>query len=82
MINVVKMLGYFLERVEYLYIMVQEMSLKKTDGVILTLSKTSPDFYVSAIQDFIKHSRKWRNCSTGAIYPFPTVFSTHLKNFL
>ena len=46
----------------------------------LTLSQTSPGFYVSAIQDFLKHCGKRRNCSYGAISPFPTVFSTLLEN--
>ena len=57
----------------------------RTDGVIvwgLTLSQTSPGFYVSAVQVIWKHCGKRRNCSWRAISPFPTVFSTHLKNFL
>ena len=29
----------------------------------LTLSQTSPGFYVSAVQVDGKHSGKWRNCS-------------------
>ena len=41
----------------------------------LTLSQTSPGFYMSAVQVLWKHSL-W------AISPFPTVFSTRLKNFL
>ena len=48
----------------------------------LTLSQTSPGFYVSAVQVFLKHSGKRRNCSLRAISPFPTVFSTHLERFL
>ena len=46
---------------------------------ILTLSQTSFDFYVSAVQVFWKHSGKRRNCSLRTISPFPTVFSTHLR---
>ena len=30
---------------------------------LLTLSQTSPGFYVSAVQVFWKHCRKRRNCS-------------------
>ena len=45
-------------------------------------SQTSPGFYVSAVQVFWKHCGKRRNCSWRAISPFPTVFSTHLENFL
>ena len=48
----------------------------------LTLSQTSPGFYVSAAQVFWKHCGKRRNCSQRAISPFPAVFSTHLENFL
>ena len=48
----------------------------------LTLSQKSPGFYVSAVQAFWKHCGKRRNCSWRAISPFPTVFSTCLKNFL
>ena len=48
----------------------------------LTLSKTSPGFYVSAVQVFWKHCGKRRNCSYWAISPFPTVFYTHLDDFL
>ena len=49
---------------------------------MLTLSQTSPDFYVSAVEVFWKHCGKRRNCSWRAISPFPTVFSTHLENYL
>ena len=49
---------------------------------ILTLSQTSSEFYVSAVQVFWKHGGKRRNCSWRANSPFPTVFSTCLKNFL
>ena len=48
----------------------------------LSLSQTSPGFYVSAVQVFWKHCGKRRNCSYRAISPFHTVFSTCLKNFL
>ena len=48
----------------------------------LTLSQTSPGFYVSAVQVFWKHCEKTRNCSLWAISPFLTVFSNQLKNFI
>ena len=48
----------------------------------LTLSQTSPVFYVSAVQIFWKHCGKRRNCSWQAISSFPTVFSFRLKNRL
>ena len=51
-------------------------------GFFLTLSQTSPGFYVSAVQVFWKHCGKRRNCSWWAISPFPTVFSTVWMNFL
>ena len=51
-------------------------------GDWLTLSQTSPCFYVSAVQVFWKHWGKRRNCSSRAISPFPTLFSTCLDNFL
>ena len=50
--------------------------------ILLTLSQTSPGFYVSAVNVFWKHCGKRRNCLLQAISPFPTVFSTHLENFL
>ena len=40
----------------------------------LTLSQTSPGFYVSAVQIFWKHCRKRRNCSLRTISPFPHSF--------
>ena len=43
----------------------------------LTLSETSPGFYVSAVKVFWKHCGKRRNCSLWALSPFPTLFSTH-----
>ena len=49
---------------------------------MLSLSQTSPGFYVSVVQVFRKHCGKRINCSYRAIYPFPTVFSAHLKNSL
>ena len=48
----------------------------------LTLSQTSPGFYVSVVQGFRKHCGKRRNCSVRAISLFPTVFSNPLGNFL
>ena len=48
----------------------------------LTLSQTSPGFYMSAVQVFLKHCGKRRNCRKRAISPFPTVFSTCLKSCL
>ena len=47
-----------------------------------TLSQTSPGFYVFAVQVSWKHLGKRRNYSKWVISPFPTVFSTHLENFL
>ena len=41
----------------------------------------SPGFYMSAVQGFSKHFRQRRQCSLRAMSPFPTVFSTCLKNF-
>ena len=37
----------------------------------LTLSKTSPCFYVSAVQVFRKHCGKRRNCMLRAVSPYP-----------
>ena len=54
----------------------------KFGAVCLTLSQTSPGFYVSAVKVFWKHCGKRRNCSWRAISPFPTVFSTRLETFL
>ena len=48
----------------------------------LTLPQTSPGFYLFAVQVFRKHCGKRRNCSSRAISPFATVFSTRIKNFL
>ena len=48
----------------------------------LTLSQTSPGFYLPAVQVSWKHCGKRRNCSQRAISPFPTVFSTRLESFL
>ena len=53
-----------------------------TKSCYLTLSQTSPGFYVSAVQIFRKHCGKRRNCSQRAISPFPTAFSTLLENLL
>ena len=54
----------------------------KENTYVLTLSQTSPGFYVSAGQVLWKQCGKRRNCSWRAISPFPTVFSTRLGNFL
>ena len=58
--------------------------LKKTEGILphLTLSQTRPFFFMPAVQVFWKHWGERRNCSYRAISPFPTMFSTLLKNFL
>ena len=45
-----------------------------------TLSQTSLCFHMFALHVFRKHCWKRRNCSSWAISPFPTVFSTHLEN--
>ena len=45
-------------------------------SVQLTLSQTSPGFYMSAVQVFLKHYGKRRNCSQPAISPVPTTFLT------
>ena len=37
---------------------------------------------MSAAQVFRKHCEQRRNCSSQAVSPFPTVFSTHLEKFL
>ena len=49
---------------------------------VITLSQTSPDFYVCAVQAFWKHCRKRRNCPSRAISHFPTMFYVRLENFL
>ena len=51
-------------------------------GNSFTFSHTSPAFYVSAVQVFLKHCGKRRNCSLRAICPFPTVFSNPLENIM
>ena len=43
-----------------------------------SLSQTSPGFYMSTVQVFWKYCWKRRNCSSRAISPFPTLFSTSL----
>ena len=53
-----------------------------TCKLMLILSQTSPGFYMSAEQVFLKHCGKRGNCLLQAISPFPTVVSTHLKNVL
>ena len=50
--------------------------------VELNLSQISLGFYMFAVQVFRKQCGIRRNCSFQAISPYPTVFSTHLKNFL
>ena len=47
----------------------------------LTLFQTNPGFHVYAVQVFLKHCGKRKNCSLRAISAFPPVFSTHLENF-
>ena len=47
--------------------------------LFLILSRTSPGFYLLAVQVFGKHNGKRRK---GEISPFPTVFFTGLENFL
>ena len=42
----------------------------------LTLSQTSPGFYMSAGKSFENTAGK------GEISPFPTLFSTHLEDIL
>ena len=49
---------------------------------IITLSQTSPGFYMSAVKVFWKHCGNRRNCSLWAISPFPTLFFTRLENIL
>ena len=49
---------------------------------MLTLSQTSPGFYMSALKVFRKHCGKRRNCSLQSISPFPTMFYTLFENFL
>ena len=44
--------------------------------VALTLSQTSPGFYVSAVQIFRKHCEKGEIAHNKHFFPFPTVFST------
>ena len=58
-----------------------DMGCRNMGTQSLTLSQTSPGFYMSALKVFWKHCGKRRNCSQRAISPFPTVFSTHLANF-
>ena len=56
----------------------------KYNSSLLTLSQTSPGFYMSELQDFWKHCGKRRNCSGARdeqFLLFP-VFSTHLESIL
>ena len=48
----------------------------------LTHSHTMTPFDASGKQVLRKHCGKRRNCSSRAISPFPTVFSTCFDNFL
>ena len=59
-----------------------DQSEKLSFGKELTLSQTSPSFYLPAEQVFRKHGGKRRNCLLRPISPFPAVFSTRLENFL
>ena len=54
---------------------------RKNFVVLLTLSKQALVFMCLQYMAW-KHCGKRRNCSWRAISPFPTVFSTHLENFL
>ena len=56
-------------------------SLVKT-RICLTLFQTSHYFYMSKVQVYRKHCGKMRNCSSRAISPFPSVFSTNKEKFL
>ena len=91
-----RVLNFFWERVEKIFFKSAQggpgtqlmyhilCTLEKNQLIILlhlTLSQTSPDFYVSTVQVFWKHWGKRINCSWRAIYPFPSVFSTGLDNF-
>ena len=61
------------------------LQTRKNQGMFwkgLTFSETSPGFCVSVDQVFWKCCGKRRNCSKPAISPFPTIFSTRLKNLL
>ena len=48
----------------------------------LTHSHTMTPFDAPGKQAFCKHCGKRRNCSSRAISPFPTVFSSFLNKFL
>ena len=48
----------------------------------LTVSKTSPGFYVSAVQVFLKTLWGKEKLLVTSISPLPTVFPTLLKSFL
>ena len=55
------------------------LHFSKDSTTPLSLSETSPCFYVSAVQIFGKHCGKRRNCLLQAISPLSIVFSTGLK---
>ena len=57
-------------------------NLDKSHSHAITHSHTMTPFDAPGKQAFRKHCGKRRNCSWRAISPFPTVFSTHLDNFL
>ena len=45
-----------------------------------TVSHLSTHFDTSAADDFLKHGDKRRNCSSWAIFPYLTMFSTSFSN--
>ena len=58
------------------YFSLEESNGLKTNGVMLTLSQPSPASMCLQYKSFESAVGK------GEISPFPTVFPTHLKNFL
>ena len=69
-------------RFSNIYFIVCRLDESKIMALIQPLSQTSPEFYMFGVQVFSKQCEKMRNCSSRAMSPFPTVFSTHLQNFL
>ena len=53
----------------------------KKPNKALTLSQTSPGFYLSAVQVFWKHCGKMRNCLLWAFLLFPQCFLPVLRAF-
>ena len=53
----------------------------KSENIPSTLSQTIPGFYMSAIQILWKHCGEKEILLIRSNSPFPSVFSTHLKNF-